>query len=142
MNTASSLDWHMRSTANASDSQLSTVETPIGLKTLPLAGVWISEMGARYLSDGREFLCISVLHSHFIGWVGKTAIRDIDRAGEQWSGIQAIRHAPTGRLSHWVPLRLTVEGDVLTKSFPPTVPGLLLVHGHIERYRRVRLFDS
>lgn len=37
-------------------------------------GIWISETGSRYLSDGREFVCIRAHHPDFRGWIGKTGV--------------------------------------------------------------------
>ena len=103
------------------------------------AGVWVSEAGSRYLSDGDEFVCIAVHHPDFAGWVGKRAIAGITRVGDRWSALQAIRMAQTGRLSEWVPVSLSIDSDLVTKFFSVNIPGQLLVHGHVECYRRVYL---
>ncbi len=107
----------------------------------PFAGVWLSEGGSTYLSNGREFVCLSVHDSQFSGWVGKIAISGIEASANGWVARQAIRHKKTGNLSHWVRISLAFEGDVVTKFFPADVPGSLLPYGHIEWYRRLSLND-
>ena len=121
---------------------------PAGSRPLPLCqsetnrvlnGVWISPGGSRYLSDGEEFVCISVHHSRFAGWIGKTAIAQVRFDGEHWIGRQAIREMATGRLCRWVPLTLSIQEDLIVKSFPTAIPAHQLVHGYTEHYRRARM---
>jgi len=110
--------------------------------TRRLEGVWVSEARSRYLSDGHEFVCISAHDAEFNGWVGKTAIEDIQMIGEGWSARQAIRRGISGILSRWVPVTLSIHSDVITKFFSADVPGSILFYGHLERYHRVQLFNE
>lgn len=103
------------------------------------AGVWISERGSRYLCDGQEFVCISVHGPRFVGWIGKTAVKILQPTGTDWSGLQAIRSMRSGVLSHWVPVSLSIDVDIVTKKFPANVRSDLLVNGYIEYYRRIQL---
>lgn len=102
-------------------------------------GIWISETGSRYLSDGREFVCLRAHHPDFRGWIGKTAVAGITNVGGGWLAKQAIRNPVTGVLSRWVSVTITINADVVTKFFSDDVPVRLLVHGRVERYQRVQI---
>ena len=102
-------------------------------------GIWVSDRGSRYLCDGKSFVCISVHHAQFIGWVGKTAVKIIQPGGKSPAGLQAIRCMQSGKLSHWVPVLISIRGDIVTKCFLPNVPAEILINGYVEEYRRVQL---
>lgn len=123
----------------ASESRCSVNEASVISMPHPLTGVWLSEGGSMYLSNGLEFVCLSVHDREFSGWVGRIAISDIERTESGWVAQQAIRQKQSGHLSHWLRLSLTLEGDIVTKYFSADVPGHLLPYGHLERYRRLLL---
>ncbi len=102
-------------------------------------GVWISDRGSRYLCDGKSFVCISVHHAQFIGWVGKIAVKIMQPVDKDSTGLQAICFMQSGELSHWVPVSISIRGDIVTKCFLPNIPAGILINGCVEQYRRVQL---
>ena len=110
-------------------------------KESPFWGLWKSERGSLYMANGDTFVCVSVYHSSFRGWIGKVTIRDIHYDNDQWIGWHAFRNPETGELGCWEKITLDINNDFLFKYFPPSIPLKSLVNGYVERYTRVKCDD-
>jgi len=114
---------------------------PIGdaeIESERFEGLWRSELGSLYASDGREFVCVAVYSEEFRGWVGKVTIRDVQRAAGGWIGWQAFRNPRTGELGGWERIDLDIGDERIVKHFPSHIPRSTLVYGYVETYYRVK----
>lgn len=102
-----------------------------------LEGLWRSQGGSLYKSDGEQFVCVTVYSSAFIGWINKIAIKDIHKIGSSWIGLQAFRNPVSGILDCWEEITLDISEHKIIKYFPRAIPANLLVYGHTEYYDRV-----
>jgi hypothetical protein len=100
-------------------------------------GLWRSEKGSLYASDGRTFVCVSVCSPNFRGWLGKVTIRDVQRVAGRWVGWQSFRDPQTGGLGSWEKIDLVVGEKRIVKHFPRHIPRDTLVYGYVETYYRV-----
>lgn len=120
------------------DNTIFDVDFENEIDTKKFEGLWRSEGGSIYVSNGEEFICVSVHSSHYIGWVGKCAIKNIHKFGQTWVGLQAFRNAETGILANWVNIELVISEKKVTKYFPKNLSESTLSYGHIEHYYRIK----
>ncbi len=102
-----------------------------------LEGLWRSQRGSLYKSDGEQFVCVTVHSIAYIGWINKIAIKDIQKIGSSWIGLQAFRDPGSGTLNCWEEINLDITEHKIIKYFPRSIPANLLLYGHTEYYDRV-----
>jgi len=101
-------------------------------------GLWRSEGDSIYLGTGREFICLMPHSTEFQGWIGKVAVKEIHREGDGWAALQAFRDRSTGDNPRWVPIKLAIKGDKVTKSFPTSEPFDACIYGYVQFYFRIQ----
>ena len=102
-------------------------------------GIWRSQGGSLYVSEGTGLVCVSVHSILFQGWLNKIAIKDIQMAGTKGVAKQAFRNPLTGQLGGWESIELEFSEKVLTKYFPAHISSGKLRYGYVENYSLVSI---
>lgn len=91
-------------------------------KVQVLTGIWESQRGALYQSDGTNFICFYIPEKHmekFGHWKDKNALTDIKETALGIEAKQFLRY-PDGR-TKTTPTQITIKNNNLTLYFH--VPG-------------------